>query len=512
MWALVPPPNLTVLGLAIALVVFLKYALRFNIHPQEPPVVYPRIPLVGHIIGMLTAGATYFGELYEMHGYPIFTLPMFTGRTYIVTSPELASAVQKAPSSLELDPIFEEIVPRLAVLNRHTTLIMRGTAAGRKEGVSINKLSHKILTWQSISRGSHAQLGFLGELINNVEDYRDVDLFRFVRETVCEASNRTFFGPQNPFEKDPSLLDSFWDWENGLTVLMMGIFPSITARKSYRGFMRCARAFAAYIEAGGYENAHEIVQARNEMHLQHGIFDVLERGKLDVAMQLATNVNASIITFWLLSNVFSRPDLLARLRDEITENALVGPATLSLEFLRQSCPTLVSVFREILRLYAPLSSVRYIGADTMLANTYLVKKGAIIQVAGSVMHKDKSHWGPDAASFNPDRFLYSTSGTRVGSDGRVSEDKSSNLHPATFRSFGGGTSMCPGRNFAQAEILSLSAVLLLGFDMKAHDELAWNPPPDTKRPLISAMKPVKEVKVTIRRRKEFKGVKWELKL
>ena len=57
------PMLLAVFGLVTALVVSLVNALRFKVDPREPPVIYPKIPLVGHMIGMLTEGMTYYKNL-----------------------------------------------------------------------------------------------------------------------------------------------------------------------------------------------------------------------------------------------------------------------------------------------------------------------------------------------------------------------------------------------------------------------------------------------------------------
>lgn len=383
---------------------------------------------------------------------------------------------------------------------------------GHEGGVSLQAEAHHIITSQALADASKTQLGNIGQLINDVEDGCELDLFRFTQQTICEATSMTFYGPRNPFAKNPDLLDPFWDWESGAISLLIGVFPQITARKAYQGLITCAKAFAEYIEAGGFQEACKMLKDRNELHLRHGITDPIERGKLELGLSMAINVNASITTFWLLSNVFSRPELVVQLRDEIRENALVSPGTLSLRRLRQACPRLHSVFRETLRLYAPMSSVRAVETDTTIAGTYLLRKGTIIQVAGSALHRDKTLWGPDVESFNPDRFLYSNSGSKTDADGTTPEGKAHALHPATFRSFGGGASLCPGRHLAQAEILSISAALLLGFDMETIGGTAWNPPPDTKRTPISAMKPLKQLKVKLRRREEFESVKWELQM
>lgn len=69
---------LGVIGLLTALGGFLASALRFRIDPQEPQVIYPRVPLVGHIIGSLLGGTTYFKELQSVF------LPPLLGNTAIL--------------------------------------------------------------------------------------------------------------------------------------------------------------------------------------------------------------------------------------------------------------------------------------------------------------------------------------------------------------------------------------------------------------------------------------------
>lgn len=291
--------------------------------------------------------------------------------------------------------------------------------------------------------------------------------------------------------------------------MLVGIFPRITARKAISGLQILAEKFAEYEETGGHANAHYMVRARNASHLQHGI-GLIERSKLDAGLGFAFNVNASVTAFWVLSNIYGRPDLLARLRDEIQTNAFLQPATLSFARVRDSCPGLRSVYRETLRHYAPMSSVRWAKEDTIIANQYLVRNGSIVHAAGAVLHHDKATWGPDAELFNPDRFLHNINGTRTKQDGSF-EDKS-NIPSAAFRSFGGGKHMCPGRHFATTEILTRSAVMILGFEMEAVDNSAWNPPPDRNKPPITVMKPLEKLTVRMHRRQGYENVQWKLQL
>ena len=58
-------PASLLLGIVVFLAIlgyFLGNALRFEVDPREPPVIYPKFPLIGHVIGMLT-DASYLKKL-----------------------------------------------------------------------------------------------------------------------------------------------------------------------------------------------------------------------------------------------------------------------------------------------------------------------------------------------------------------------------------------------------------------------------------------------------------------
>lgn len=262
---------------------------------------------------------------------------MLTGRTYIVTAPELCAAVQRASTSMGFDGIVAAAAPRVFGLNAHTTGILQDPAAKQEGRTTLTAAAHHILnpplTPQNILGASKTQLEYLSRVIHKIEDGTELDLFRFVTHAVTLASMATFYGPNNPFEKRPGLVEAFWDWEAGVIAYAIGLLPKITARKASCGLELCVQGFEEYIERDGYKDAHILVQERNELHLRSGITDIHERARLEIAICLAFNVNASGTTFWLINNVFSRPELLSRIREEIRRNALLSPEC----FLRTAC-------------------------------------------------------------------------------------------------------------------------------------------------------------------------------
>jgi cytochrome P450 len=306
-------------------------------------------------------------------------------------------------------------------------------------------------------------------------------------------------------------VESFWDYEDGLIAFVANVFPQVTARKAYQGWKACVEGFTEYTEAGRHSEAHPIVQNRKALHDSYG-FSSREQAKLDLGLAFAFGTNAGITSFWLLNHIFSSHTLLAEIRTELTSHALTAPNTLSLRKLRD-CPLLNSVYRETLRMVAPMTSARFVRSDTVLADRYLLRKGSVVQIAGNVMHSSPSIWGADATTFNARRFLHSTAGSKADADGDGGADpsKPSAVHPAAFRSFGGGASLCPGRHFAQMEILGFCAMLVLGFEMlpvRGESGVGWDPEMDCKALLLVVRKPQREVKVQMRRRSGFEGVEW----
>jgi cytochrome P450 len=440
---------------------------------------------------------------------------MLSGRVYVVTSPTLAVAVQRAASTLDFDELIVEVSPRLVGSSAETRSILRDPLAkqeGRKRMVT---KSHDVinppLAAHKMRDISQNQLNHFSDYFNSFKDGDEVDIYKSVTREVSAASMRSFYGPQNPFAVHPELLEKYWEWDEGVIGYTVGVFPKITARKAYYALEACVQGFIEYTEKGLHSQAHPFLQARKKMHEEEGISQH-EHARLEMGISFGFNSNASITSFWMINNIFSRPDLLSQIREEIYVNAFEAPGTISASKLRDACPLLNSTWRETVRLIAPMTSARIVLEDTILADTYFLRKGSVVQIAGGVLHSDTEIWGPDASSFNARRFLYTLNGTKTDIDGSVTDSKTNTIHSGAFRGFGGGTSLCPGRHFAQLEVTSLAAVFVLGFDVQPTKGSAWDPPLDDKKFPLAVTKPVKGVRVGLKKRAGWEGVKWDLEV
>lgn len=117
--------------------------------------------------------------------------------------------------------------------------------------------------------------------------------------------------------------------------------------------------------------------------------------------------------------------------------------------------------------------------------------------SSKVAHEMGEAWGPDALEFDPERFV------------SQADKEAERRRRAAYMPFGGGSHLCPGRNFASAEALGLVSALVVGYEvvgLRAGEVRAGG------RELASAMpKPAADGDggaVTIRRRRGWGEVQW----
>lgn len=202
------------------------------------------------------------------------------------------------------------------------------------------------------------------------------------------------------------------DFEAATVMLLINIFPSLTARKGNRAREIVANAFTEYFEAKHHESGSMPVQKRFETSVKHKI-PIADIARYEVGGSIAVLVNTAPAAFWVLFYMFSNPDVLQDCRDEVRTiiTAVTGSSggptkrTLNVTSIKQNCPILTSTFQEVLRQRTLGMQVRQVMHDTMLDDTYLLKKDAMVLMPSLVVHTDPTVWGPDASAFNHKRFI-----------------------------------------------------------------------------------------------------------
>ncbi|GAB1315961.1 Cholesterol 7-alpha-monooxygenase [Madurella fahalii] len=486
-----------VVAALLAVYLFLYRWQFLKTHPNEPPIIPSAVPFVGHLLGMALQGGRYVKNLgLRNPDKPIFTLPVPRSRIYVVTDPSLAAAVQRASKTLSFTPLVPDITHRVLGLDDETVAIVRqhiDPEPGEPRGflADIHDMVYSYLgPGEALNELS---LDAVRELAKQVDRYvkalrgskggkETVDLLTWIRHFVAISTAQFLYGDENPLAVHPELESAFWDFDHGLGGLLMGLFPSITARKAYRGREALAAAFEEYLTLGRHKDASPIIQKRVAIALQHG-WTLRAAARSEVSFLFAGIVNTATTTFWIVLHLFASPDLLSAVRGDLSasfppDRSDPHTLTLDLNSLKTCSPTLASVLRETLRYTSDNYSTRLVKAPTTLPGGYRLSQGSVVQISGGTIHADRRIWGADAGAFNPFRFLSSPSASSFASsfssssptENMPSKEHDSphpktTTHPAAFRAFGGGKTLCPGRHFATAEITALAAMLVTRFDV-----------------------------------------------
>jgi cytochrome P450 len=115
-----------------------------------------------------------------------------------------------------------------------------------------------------------------------------------------------------------------------------------------------------------------------------------------------------------------------------------------------------SLYYESLRLHINAISIREVLAPTTLGTphgTWRLETGGVVTLAGTLLHAD-AELHPRPEEFQARRFM----DRELGGGG---ENAAKYTRP-----FGGGTSYCPGRVFAEKQIIGFLAALVWRYEMR----------------------------------------------
>ena len=184
------------------------------------------------------------------------------------------------------------------------------------------------------------------------------------------------------------------------------------------------------------------------------------------------------------------PNILQLVKEEVAAGMTDGEP--DIRYLTEQCPWLEAVYHEVLRLKSGSSLFRDVTEDTVVGGKIL-KKGNKVMVQYRQLHFNKRIWGENAAEFDPARFIKNKELARSSS----------------FRPFGGGQHLCPGRFLARQVIFAFVALTLSRYEIKLADSLDGEsknkrttriprfPKADESRPGLGTLSPVKGDEIII---------------
>ncbi|KAK0672961.1 putative cytochrome P450 E-class, group IV [Cercophora samala] len=445
----------------------LYYAQTVRLGKNEPPVIPSRIPFLGHVLGMLLQGGRYVKNLgLENPHLPIFTLPAPLSRIYIVTSPSLALSLQRLPlTSLSFTPLIPHVTKRVLGLNPHTVEVISrdmDPSPGQPVGflAEMADLVRETLAPGETMTGllSGMEKEFKTLIGGYVPEQKEIGLLVWIRHFVAVATARCFYGEGNPLTaaEEDGLEEAFWEFDHGLGGLLVGgggggggLWSGWTAKRAYRGRERLVKAVERWLLEGGHEreDVPPVVKKRVEIALKHG-WELKEVARSEVSFLFAGIVNTATTSFWGVLQVVNDGGLLGEVRRELG----VDGGKEKIEGGLRDKVLLEAVVNECLRLGSDTYSTRVVvpkeGVEVEVkGKEYWFKGGAVVQISGGTIHASKENWGEDVREFKPERFL-----------------KGANYK--NFRAFGGGQTLCPGRNFAVAVVRLLIAMVVTKFEIE----------------------------------------------
>ncbi len=196
--------------------------------------------------------------------------------------------------------------------------------------------------------------------------------------------------------------------------------------------------------------------------------------QLGVFFLAGHETTASVLT-WTFFVLSQQPEALRRLRGEV--GSLAGDQPVTLEQTKRLVFTR-AIFREVLRLYPPITFIPRVAAEATTIAGRKVKRGAMIMVAPWTIHRNAAVWR-DPDRFDPDRFM----------PGRDAETR-----PGSYIPFGLGPRICVGAAFAMIESALILARLARRYDLEPVD-------PSSVRPVARlTTRPAREIMCRVRRR------------
>lgn len=291
-----------------------------------------------------------------------------------------------------------------------------------------------------------------------------VPLMKWSSDVFTRAGQVAYFGDLLGVI-DPDLTWTFLEFDD-LSWQILFQYPRIVSRRMHAARERLTAVIEKYFSVPAEErgeqawftpamehemrtigiNTHDIATMMTTIYWGFVYSKRLQQCKL-TRWWFRINTNTRKASFWMLAYLIKHPQLLEQIRHE-TQPAFKANG-LSVDYLKDSCPLLDGVWNETLRHSAFSASVRHITEDTIIGGKTL-RKGNRLMIPYRQLHFDEGVFGEDAHDFVPARF----------------EKDPKLLRSASWRPFGGGITMCPGRYVAKESVAIFIAIALRRFDIE----------------------------------------------
>ncbi|KAM0325158.1 hypothetical protein ACHAQA_007697 [Verticillium albo-atrum] len=480
-----------VLGLAV-LGCTLEWAIGAFDDPREPPRLQSRVPLIGHLIGLLQNGMQYYGITSRQTDMELYTLGIGPLKIYICNGLHLIPSIQKS-KGLSFRPFLKTSAKRFGGASVVTQeLYTEAFADGFGQVMKTTLAPGPHLDEQNLRMGAEAVIQ-----VNKLAEMKAVYLREWIKHTILHASSYAIYGDGHPY-RTPEMKDAFWEWNEYLSMHLMGIDPL------GRGYAARQKVFNSLFEYGKNvpANAAKIVTEKVQFMKDAGI-SFEETWKQEASFAIALFGNSTPTAFWTFYDLYSRPDTLEEVRREIAAEAVEkrgGVFRLDVAALKTRCPLVLSMYQETQRTRHQHAPIRKVVEDTLLDGRYLLKKGNFLQMPGEPINKSEELWGASAKEFNPYRFVPKEQKEKIAFD------------KTRFTAWGAAPHLCPARQFASTEILILVALVVMRVDLTPLNGTGqWERDFPCRNELATTTSPAKDLEVRVKTREAWSGT-WELEM
>ncbi|KAK2037679.1 cytochrome P450 [Colletotrichum somersetense] len=511
----------TVLAIVFGCYLFESYVF-LNHDPREPAAIRPKVPLIGHLLGLMKSGPGYYFTKVEVQNkLKVFSLPIFNFKFYVFQDRKYFSAIQRNSRTLSFVPFVKKATynidgngDKFAQLQDH---IEGGPTAKEYEQVRRKTLAPGPDNDKMSLVAAQVQLEMVEKLLRDTaqSSAAQIDLFQWVRDTIIISTTEGIYGSSNP-HRNPEHTADFLTYSSKAHILLGGgLLANFIGRKAVKARERNGQRYEEYFRHGRLEEASGFVRERSRVMAENGV-PTRDTARSHLGFDIAALSNFVPTIWWAVYEIFSRPWLVEAIREEVSgavsrqDGDSCGGFVLDLSVIRTSSPLLLSSFQEALRLYMAHAHIRKVLRDTTITlddRKQLLKKGNYVQMNSiPVLHSEET-WGADEASFDAYRFIKKKKNPEVPGVATAAD-----LPSYAFAAWGVSPHICPARWFATAGAMTFIALMVLKLDIEAQPEAKGEGPtgrvwkmPQVRGTFVGLPAPSEPVPVVVRPRKGFEG-------
>ncbi|KAG8989315.1 hypothetical protein FRB90_002315 [Tulasnella sp. 427] len=499
-------PNNFVLYATLLTVVIASYVwllVRDRAQRSDEPPYYPYlIPGLGHALRYADNQRFYLNACQYYRSRKPYSLRFPGSKAYILSDPEDVTVVYRNSTALSFDTYIERGIAMVYGVRPSALgspagsptlrdVVKGGTAANGTVVENSHVYSRRYLLQESaledLTQRTALEISRL--LDSHQNSQKEIGLHEWSRMILPTAVTNAIYGP-GLLKAHPELIATMWEFDDTFHKVLTK--PPFLLREFFHTRQELYRIFSDYVnddEKGESmrEGAFGLATARAE-NLKEAGSSVQMRAGCEIPLFHALHANATPTAFWVLAYILSIPGLKDRILSEITPAFKSQPTTvdepdIDVGYLMspKSCPLIHSCLHEAMRLTSGSLSTRLVEKPTTVGRYTLYPRNAVF-VPSRVAHLAEDHWGPTVLEFDPDRFIKHPEELRPGN--------------MWLRPFGGGATICPGRQYAANEVKLFVAGVLRRFDleMRPGDVV---PPVNNGIPSAGMMKPAHDLMVKL---------------